>query len=127
VDGPRPTQGAVFCWSRGARRALPTIAGATVVVLLELRAEFQVFVSSRGQCRICCGLRHADHRSASVHAVRKIAKLRRRIGAPPFPFAPIPRHPRGREHYHRMVRRIYAEKQNLVDTCTELPGISRGV
>lgn len=63
-------------------------------------------------CRICLGLRYADHRSMPI--VHRVAQLRRQIGADPRPFAPLPKRQRHHVRFHRMVEGIRDEENKLV-------------
>jgi hypothetical protein len=57
--------------------------------------------------------RHGEGRAAGVGASR-VARLRRKIGAEPFPFAPLPpRPPRARWRYDAVVAKIEAEEAKL--------------
>jgi hypothetical protein len=67
-------------------------------------------------CHRCAGLSWSSrHVARQLPAVHRIARWRRQIGADPRPFAPIARHPRGRERYHRIIRQIRAAEAELVE------------
>jgi len=53
-------------------------------------------------------------------AVRRIAKLRRQIGADPHPFTPIKRNPRARHRVHAIIRKIYAAEAELVSALGQV-------
>jgi hypothetical protein len=63
-------------------------------------------------CRRCHRLDYASrHLYRQTPAVHRVARLRRKLGANPRPFAPVPARPTGRKAYHeRPVAKIHAEE-----------------
>jgi hypothetical protein len=47
--------------------------------------------------------------------IHRVARLRRKIGADPRPFTPLPKRPKHHVRFHRIVQRIHAEEAGLVD------------
>jgi hypothetical protein len=69
-------------------------------------------------CRKCLRLDYASrHLHRPTPAVHRVARLRRKLGADPRPFAPLPARPPGRSkaYHERLIERIRAEEQALVE------------
>jgi len=69
-------------------------------------------------CRKCLRLDYASrHLYRQTPAVHRVARLRRKLGADPHPFAPLPecRHAPSRAYYERLVAKVHAEEQALVE------------
>jgi len=69
-------------------------------------------------CRQCHRLSYAvRHLYRQTPAVHRVARLRRKLGAEPRPFAPLPASPPGRHraYYERLVAMIQDEEQSLVE------------
>ena len=66
-------------------------------------------------CRKCLRLdyasRHLHRQTPSVH---QVARLRRKIGADPRPFAPLPERPRRHTRYNRIADEIRAQERGLL-------------
>ena len=69
-------------------------------------------------CRRCHHLDYASrHLYRQTPAVHRVARLRRKLGADLRPFAPLPARPPGRSkaYHERLVAKIQAEEQTLVE------------
>lgn len=76
-------------------------------------------------CRKCLHLDYASrHLYRQTPAVHRVTRLRRKLGADPRPFAPLPERRRGRSRaYHeRLVARIQAEEQALAEHLQTITG-----
>jgi hypothetical protein len=89
------------------------------------RRARQLYFVEPVSCRRCVkppidyGSRHGERRSAPGAA--RIARLRRQIGAEPFPFALLPpRPPRAGARHDSIVSRIEAEEARLVASFEQL-------
>jgi hypothetical protein len=67
-------------------------------------------------CRICLRLDYAcRHLHRQMPGVHRVARLRRKLGADPHPFANIPERPKHHVRFHRIAERIRAEEAGLID------------
>jgi len=69
-------------------------------------------------CRKCLRLDYAvRHLYRQTPAVHRVARLRKKLGADPCPFAPLPAGPpcRGSACHEKLVAMIHAEEQALVE------------
>jgi hypothetical protein len=67
-------------------------------------------------CRICLRLDYASrHLHRQMPGVHRVARLRRRLGVDPHPFAAIPERPKHHVRFHRIAERIRAEEAGLVE------------
>jgi hypothetical protein len=76
-------------------------------------------------CRKCLRLDYASrHLYRQTSGVHRVARLRRKLGADPRPFAPLPecRHGRHRAHHEKLVAKIHAEEQALVEHLQTITG-----
>jgi hypothetical protein len=72
-------------------------------------------------CRKCLRLdyasRHLHRQTSSVH---QVARLRKKLGADPRPFAPLPERPRSYTRFHRIAAEIRALEFGLVGQLGEI-------
>jgi hypothetical protein len=67
-------------------------------------------------CRKCLRLDYASrHLHRQTPGVHQVERLRRKIGADPHPFAPLPKRPDHHVRFHRIVARIRMEETGLVE------------
>ena len=67
-------------------------------------------------CRICLRLDYASrHLHRQMPGVHRVARLRRKLGVYPHPFAAIPERPKHHVRFHRIAERIRAEEAGLVE------------
>ena len=66
-------------------------------------------------CRKCHGMSYASrHLYRSVPGVHRVSRLRRKIGADPRPFTPLPKRPKHHARFHRVVAQILFEERALL-------------
>jgi len=66
-------------------------------------------------CRKCHGMSYASrHLYRSLPGVHRVSRLRRKIGADPRPFTPLPKRPKHHARFHRVVAQILFEERALL-------------